>query len=94
MTCEHEAATANADRPWYLYLIECRNGSLYAGITNNIAARYEAHVNGKGARYTRANPPLRLIGSRQYGNRSEASRAEWEIKQLPASRKVEYLLRQ
>lgn len=94
MIRDEEAAPANVDRPWYLYLIECRNGSLYAGITNNIAARYDAHVIGKGARYTRANPPLRLIGSREYGNRSEASRAEWEIKQLPASRKVSYLLRQ
>ena len=37
---------------WCLYLIECRNGSYYAGITNNLDARYAAHAAGRGARYT------------------------------------------
>jgi len=80
-----------SDRQWCLYLIECRDGSFYAGITNNLAARYAAHVAGRGARYTRAHPPLRLIGAKPYENRSAASRAEWEIKQLPKQRKVAYL---
>lgn len=80
------------ERSWCLYLIECQDGSFYAGITNNLAARYEAHVAGKGARYTRAHPPLRLIGAKPYENRASASRAEWEIKQLPKSRKIAYLL--
>jgi putative endonuclease len=76
---------------WCLYLIECRDGSYYAGITNDLDARYQAHVSGKGARYTRSHPPLRLIGSRAYENRAAASRAEWEIKQLPKHRKIGYL---
>ena len=76
---------------WWLYLIECQDGSYYAGITNDLESRYQAHVLGKGARYTRSHPPLRLIGSRVYANRSEASRAEWEIKQLPKQRKIGYL---
>jgi len=76
---------------WCLYLIECRDGSYYAGITNDLAARYQAHVDGKGARYTRSHPPLRLIGSRLFENRSAASRAEWEIKRLPKHRKIGYL---
>ncbi len=80
------------ERQWCLYLIECQDGSFYAGITNNLAARYEAHAAGRGARYTRAHPPLRLIGAKAYENRAEASRAEWEIKQLPKHRKVAYLL--
>lgn len=83
-------ATDN-DRQWYLYLIECRDGSFYAGITNNLIARYEAHAAGRGARYTRAHPPLRLIGARPYENRAAASRAEWEIKQLPKHQKIAYL---
>ncbi|QRN54795.1 GIY-YIG nuclease family protein [Dyella caseinilytica] len=77
--------------PWYLYLIECRDGSLYAGITNNLTARYQAHVEGRGARYTRSHPPARLIGARPYADRSTASRAEWEIKQLPKHKKIGYL---
>lgn len=83
----------NSDRQWCLYLIECRNGSMYAGITNNLEARYAAHVAGCGARYTRSNPPLRLIGSKPCADRAAAARAEWEIKRLPRQRKIEYLLR-
>ncbi|MBL0162808.1 MAG: GIY-YIG nuclease family protein [Xanthomonadales bacterium] len=80
------------DKCWCLYLIECRNGSYYAGITNDLEARYTAHVEGRGARYTRANHPLRLIGSRQYPNRASASRAEFAIKRLPRSHKIAFLL--
>lgn len=76
---------------WYLYLIECSNGALYAGITTDVAARYAAHASGKGARYTRANPPLRLVGSKPYADRSSALKAEWAIRQLPRDEKVAYL---
>ena len=79
-------------RPWWLYLIECRDGSYYAGITNCLATRYAAHVAGRGARYTRSHPPLRLLGARPYADRAEASRAEWQIKQLPRARKLAFLL--
>lgn len=76
---------------WYLYLIECRNGAYYAGITNDLAARYAAHVGGRGAKYTKANPPLRLLASKAFPDRTTASRAEWEIRQLPKSKKLAYL---
>ena len=49
-----------AAKSWFLYLIECRDGSVYTGITVDVAARYAAHISGKGARYTRSHPPLRL----------------------------------
>lgn len=79
-------------RMWCVYLIECRNGAWYAGITNDLDARYAAHVAGKGARYTRANPPVRLLGSRSFADRSEASRAEWAVKRLPKAKKLAWLL--
>lgn len=77
--------------PWFLYLLECRNGSYYAGITTDLQARYQAHMRGTGAKYTRAHPPLRLLASRAYPDRAAASRAEWEIKQLPRGRKLAFL---
>jgi putative endonuclease len=80
-----------ANGSWCLYLIECRNGSWYAGITNRLDARYAAHVAGRGARYTRANPPVRLLGSRNYPDRASASRAEWAIRQLPREKKLAFL---
>lgn len=72
---------------WHLYLLECANGSYYAGIATDVAARFDAHLSGKGARYTRANPPLRIIGQRAYADRSAASKAEWQLKQLPREAK-------
>ena len=73
--------------PWYLYLVECRDGSLYAGITVDVARRYAQHIAGTGARYTRTHPPLRLLGQCAYANRAEASRAEYRIKRLAPARK-------
>lgn len=83
---------ASAGKTWCLYLIECRNGSYYAGITNDLQARYLAHAEGRGARYTRANPPVRLLGSREYPDRASASRAEYQIRRLPKARKLDFLL--
>lgn len=82
----------DAPKPWHLYLLLCRNGSYYAGITNDLDARYQAHLSGRGARYTRANPPQQLLASRSYPDRASASRAEWQLKQLPRARKLGWLL--
>lgn len=79
-------------RPWYLYLLLCRNGAWYAGISNDVDARYAAHAAGKGARFTRANPPVQLLGRRAYPDRAAASRAEAAIKRLPRARKLAFLL--
>ncbi len=75
------------DKPWFLYLIECQDGSIYTGITVDIAGRYAAHENGSGARYTRSHPPKRMILVSTYPDRSSASKAEYAMKQLPAAEK-------
>lgn len=67
---------------WYVYLIECKDGSIYTGIAVDVAARYAAHLSGKGARYTRSHPPRRLLASIEYADRSAASKAEYRIKRL------------
>lgn len=79
-----------ASKPWFLYLIECTDGSIYTGITVDVAARYAAHCAGTGARYTRAHPPLRLLGTEPHPDRSAASKAEYRIKQLSAAEKRRY----
>lgn len=75
---------------WVLYLLECKNGAYYAGITNNLEQRYAAHLSGKGARYTRANPPLRILATRPYAGRSAASMAEAQLKLLPRHKKLDF----
>lgn len=77
-----------ADKPWFLYLLECANGSYYAGITTDVVARFLVHQQGKGARYTRANPPIRILAQAEYIDRSAASKAEWALKQLPRDEKL------
>lgn len=72
---------------WYLYLLECSDGSIYTGITVDVEARYAAHVAGRGARYTRSHPPKRLLASVEYADRSTASKAEYAMKQLSAAQK-------
>lgn len=72
---------------WYVYLIECRNGSLYTGIAVDVERRYRAHAAGRGARYTRANPPVRLLGALPQPDRGTATRAELAIKRLPPADK-------
>lgn len=72
---------------WYLYLIECEGGSIYTGVTTNVEARFAAHASGKGARYTRSHPPVRLLMSLAFEDRSSAQKAEYRVKRLSASEK-------
>ena len=88
------SASIEHAKQWVLYLLECANGAYYAGITNNLAGRLAAHARGRGAKYTRANPPVRLVGSRSYPDRAQASKAEWKIKQLPRLAKLAFITAQ
>jgi putative endonuclease len=72
---------------WFLYIIECEDGSLYTGIAVDPQARYDAHVAGKGARYTRSHPPRKLLMTMAFPDRSSASKAEYRVKQMPAPEK-------
>lgn len=83
---------ARQARPWYLYMIECSDGSIYTGIAVDVAARYAAHCDGDGARYTRSHRPVRLLGCETYPDRSAAASAEYRIKQLSAPEKRRYAL--
>ena len=79
---------------WFLYLIECEDGSLYTGIAIDPRARYALHVAGKGARYTRSHPPRRLLLTLAFPDRSSASKAEHQLKKVPASEKRRQALAQ
>ncbi|MGN6316788.1 GIY-YIG nuclease family protein [Trinickia sp.] len=72
---------------WFVYLIECSDGSVYTGIATDVQARYEKHLTGKGARYTRARKPVSLLASFEVADRSSALRAEYRVKQLTALEK-------
>ncbi len=72
---------------WFVYMIECIDGSIYTGIAVDVAARFAAHAQGKGARYTRSHPPARLLAAFEVPDRSAALTAEYRIRQLSATEK-------
>jgi len=72
---------------WYVYVLECSDGTLYTGITVDPSRRLVEHNSGRGARYTRSRLPVRLVGSVALTGHAEALRMERLVKGWPAARK-------
>ena len=75
---------------YYVYIIECQNGALYTGITDDVSRRMAEHASRgkKGAKFTRANPPVALRMAWETADRSAAGRFEYAIKQLKRADKL------
>lgn len=81
--------SSSTKRDWYLYMIRCKNGELYTGITTDVERRLVEHQQQKkkGAKYLRGKAPLTLVFKEYIGNKSIAQRMEYAIKKLPKSEK-------
>lgn len=75
---------------WWLYVLECRGGVLYTGIAKDVDARYAAHAAGKGAKFTRMNPPVRVLGKVEIGVHGLALSVEHSYKQLTRDAKLRW----
>ena len=73
---------------WYLYILRCGDGTLYTGVTDDVARRLEAHRAGKGAKYTRGRGPLELVYREELPDKSCALRREIAIKKLSRKEKL------
>ncbi len=73
---------------WTLYIIKCRDGSLYTGITTDLAKRLKRHNEGKAAKYTRGRRPVKLVHSELFDNVSLARKREIEIHSFPRKKKL------
>lgn len=75
---------------WYVYMLQCADGSYYTGITVDVDKRLQEHNNDDrlGAKYTRARRPVRVVYVESAADRSQAARREWELKQLSRQDKV------
>ena len=73
------------------YVLECKDGSYYAGYTNDLVKRMKKHNEGKGAKYTRARKPVRCIYYELFDSKEEAMRAEYAFKQLSRKQKEAYM---
>lgn len=76
------------ENSWYLYILRCKDGSLYTGITTDVPKRLEAHRAGKGAKYTRGRAPLELVYCEECGDHSAALKREIQIKALSKAEKL------
>lgn len=71
---------SSAPAPWFVYVLECTGDLLYTGVTPDVALRFEKHRSGRGAAFTRINPPLRVLAALACENRSAALKAEAALK--------------
>ncbi len=79
-------------KPWYLYVVQCSDGTLYTGVTTDIDRRINEHnTSSRGAKYTKARRPVKLVYKRRYANRSEAQSAEYQFKKLLRGQKLEII---
>ena len=76
---------------WYVYILECFDGTLYTGITTDLDKRLKTHNNGKGSKYTKTRLPVILKVSFEAEDRSSASKEEYRIKQLTRKQKLELI---
>lgn len=76
------------DNTWSVYILRCRDGSLYTGIARDVQMRLEQHRSGKGAKYTRGRGPLELVYTEECPDKSAALKREFAIKQLPKEEKM------
>jgi putative endonuclease len=82
-----------AAKVWWLYLLACADGRTYAGIALDVTERFRVHAAGKGSKFTRANPPLRILGAQPFADRSQALQAEYALKRLERPDKLRWAQR-
>jgi putative endonuclease len=79
-------------KPWFVYMVECSDGTIYTGISDDLTSRLEIHNAKKGAKYTRGRTPVTLRYSEKVTNRCEATKREGEIKKMSRESKQSLLL--
>ncbi len=72
---------------WYVYIVRCKDGTYYTGITTNIERRIDEHNSGQGAKYTRSRTPVELEEFKRFSSRSNATKEECRIKKLTRVKK-------
>ena len=79
------------EKPFYVYVLLTENDTLYCGYTDDVERRFELHKSGRGAKYTRANKPIKIVYTKKYDSKVDAQREERRIKKLPRLKKLELI---
>ncbi len=86
MKKEKEESSTN-----FVYILQCRDDTLYTGWTNDIEQRIRAHNSGKGAKYTKGRGPVKLVHLENFPTKEEAMRREWAVKHMKKEKKLELI---
>jgi putative endonuclease len=78
---------------WYVYILQCADGSLYTGYTNNLEKRVNEHNSGKGAKSIRGKRPVKLVYCEEFENGTDARKREYTIKQWKKEHKMKLIFR-
>ncbi|MBT3397488.1 GIY-YIG nuclease family protein [archaeon] len=78
------------EKAWFVYILECQDGSFYTGVTNDLDKRMKTHAEGKGSKYVNRKGFKCLLRSKECTDKSDAHKAEYQIKQLPKWEKLEW----
>ncbi|AID01818.1 GIY-YIG nuclease family protein [Staphylococcus xylosus] len=75
----------------YIYIVKCKDGSLYTGYAKDVTQRVAKHNNGQGAKYTKIRRPVQLVYQEMFNTKSEALKREYEIKTYTRQQKLELI---
>mgnify|MGYP005764919541 CR=1 FL=1 len=76
------------DKTYYTYILLTESGTYYCGYTGDLEKRFKQHCEGKGAKYTRANKPIKIVYFKEFDNKSDAMKEEFRIKHLTREEKT------
>lgn len=79
------------EKKYYTYILLIENNSLYCGYTDDVEKRFKAHLEGKGAKFTRAHKPVKIVYTKEFSTKSEAMKEEYRIKHLSHKEKLELI---
>jgi putative endonuclease len=82
--------TIGKSKKWYVYILQCLDGTYYTGVTNDIDKRMEMHATGKGSKYVASRGFSHLIATKECMDKSDACKAEYLVKKLPRCEKLEW----
>lgn len=81
-----------AEKPWFVYILECKDDSLYTGITNDLDKRMKAHKEGKGSKYVNRKGFGQILHAINVSDKSEAAKLEYAIKKLRRNDKITFFM--
>jgi putative endonuclease len=79
---------ASQMKDWFVYMVECSDGTIYTGVSDDVEARVKTHNEGRGAKYTQIRTPVVLRFVERVGERGAAQKREHEIKKMKRSDKM------